>query len=278
MPEGPEVDTLRRQIKTFLPATVSSVSVTHPRSVRNSVIDLNLLPGSVLSGASRYGKWLFIAVTPSALLASASDSRELNLWVHLRMSGRLRISDVSDLKEKHAHISLHIETPHGPKRLDFIDPRTFGEVRLSPDQTPDSRNDLSKTQTFKYIPYKVLKSSKALKAVLLEQGLLVSGVGNYLADEICHDAKISPSRPFSSLETSEIDTLLKAIPAAFLDFTTLRGTALADEGWRDLFDSLGDGSSRLNIHARQSCRSCQQPVSRCKIAGRSAYFCPSCQA
>lgn len=277
MPEGPEVDTLRRQIETFLPATISSVSVTHPRSVRNSVMDLNLLPGSVLSEVSRYGKWLFISVTPGALLASASDSRELNLWVHLRMSGRLRISEVSDLREKHAHVSLYIDTPHGHKRLDFVDPRTFGEVRLSGNQTPDPRNDLSRTQNLKDVSDKVIKSSKPVKAILLEQGLLVSGVGNYLADEICHDSKISPNRPFSSLDTSEIDELLKAIPAAFRDFTALRGTALADEGWRDLFDVLGDGSSRLNTHARQSCRSCQGPVTRCKIAGRSAYFCPSCQ-
>jgi formamidopyrimidine-DNA glycosylase len=194
------------------------------------------------------------------------------------MSGRLHLKDLDDQVEKHTHVSLGLDTTAGRKRLDFVDPRTFGEVRLAP--APDMASmgaDLSVPVAYSNLNKRVAGSKKPVKAVLLEQGLLVSGVGNYLADEICHSAGIPPTATVSSLSRTDLQGLLDRIPSVFEDFALLRGTALADEGWRDLYGTLGDGSSILQVHGRTHCRSCASPVNRVKIAGRSAYICPTCQ-
>lgn len=278
MPEGPEVDTLRRQLSPFLPAVISKAQVSHPRSVRNTSVDLDLLSDSAIVSVSRFGKWLFLGVSPGPPLQHASvQGATWHLWVHLRMSGRLHLKDPLSSVEKHTHISLFCKSDKSSFRLDFVDPRTFGEVRLSPDPVP-SGHDVASPLSYASLPQKLRLSTKPVKALLLDQKAVVSGVGNYLADEVCHRAKISPLRPMSEVSESDFEVLSASWVSCFADFTSLRGTALQDEGWRDLFGSLGDGSQALKVHARKSCQSCLGPVLRSKVAGRSAYFCPACQS
>jgi formamidopyrimidine-DNA glycosylase len=117
----------------------------------------------------------------------------------------------------------------------------------------------------------------AIKAVFLDQSRFVQGIGNYLADEVCHAARVDPNTGSSLLSNVQWADLSQAATDCFGVFAKARGTALKDEGWKDLFGQLGAGGDLLKVHAKTSCGTCFGPVSKGKIAGRSSYWCQACQ-
>lgn len=266
MPEAPELETLRRQLTPLLPLHIEGVSLSHKRALRHpDSLPLESLIDDTFTRADRSGKWLILRGSHHAL------------WVHLRMSGRLHWCDPKDVLEKHTHASLKVCGEAGPAELRFIDPRTFGELRvLRPDASLSMVPDITKASL---APHKGRASSgnTAIKAVFLDQTRFVQGIGNYLADEVCHTSGIDPNTKSNSLSKAEWLLLGQSAEACFERFASARGTALQDEGWRDLYGDLGDGGNLLKVHAKSSCGTCFGPVSKGKIAGRSSYWCQACQ-
>ncbi|RYZ64693.1 MAG: hypothetical protein EOP09_15530 [Proteobacteria bacterium] len=94
----------------------------------------------------------------------------------------------------------------------FTDPRRFGRIRLTEDPAQDPA--LSKLGFDPLVSpvslaelVKVLSKRKApLKAVLLDQGVF-AGVGNWIADEVLFQAKLSPHRLANSLSKPEVTRL-----------------------------------------------------------------------
>ena len=266
MPEAPELETLKRQVAPFLPLRVESVSLSLKRALRHpDSLPLEVLVGETFVKVTRTGKWL--------VLHGASHS----LWVHLRMSGRLRWCDPADALEKHTHASLRVNSSRGQADLRFIDPRTFGELRVLKPGAPVS--GVPDIVDAKNAPHegRVCSNTMAIKAVFLDQSRFVQGIGNYLADEVCHVARIDPNTQSSSLSKAQWADLGQAATDCFEVFAKARGTALKDEGWKDLFGDLGGGGDLLKVHAKSKCGTCFGPVSKGKIAGRSSYWCQVCQ-
>lgn len=270
MPEAAEVETLARQLSAHVPFVVSGVSVGHVRAVRqHDVRCLDRLIGVELSQVSRFGKWLTLS----------DAAGRLGVAFHLRMSGRLLISDDVVEVPTHGHVRFDIESSSGPGVLWFIDPRTFGEVRLTdgPDWFPRFVPDVADGLDPRWRESRFRRSTRSIKSLLLDQNALVAGVGNYMCDEVCHAAGIDPARPALSLSDAECDRLAGVMPGIFERFAALRGTALADEGWRDLYGELGAGATELRVHGRAECGTCGSLVERLKVAGRGTSVCRSCQ-
>lgn len=269
MPEAAEVETLSRQLTGHLPAKVLTAATWGERTVRAHDASLVTdLVGATFTHTSRRGKWLFIHTDDGRILV-----------VHLRMSGRLHLVTPETPTELHTHAAFTLHTPGGILQLRFVDPRTFGELRVVSDPleaAPDVP-DVSEPLGLSSMPRSLTASRRSLKAVLLEQGLLVQGIGSYMADEICHEARLSPLRPCLNLTVQDWQRVLQAIPVCFERTTALRGVALEDEGWRDLYGALGDGAAALRVHARRVCGTCGGPVTRATLVGRSVYHCPRCQ-
>src|SRR5262249_30674590 len=103
-----------------------------------------------------------------------------------------------------------------------------------------------------------------IKPVLLDQRV-IAGLGNIYAAEALWHARISPSTPASSLSPKQVSALVKAIRRV-----TDRAT-----GARSTDSSV----SRLAVYDREGkpCRRCRTPIKRLVQAGRSTYYCPSCQ-
>ena len=266
MPEAPELETLKRQVEPFLPMRVESVSLRLERALRHpDSLPLESLVGETFFKVTRSGKWL--------ILHGSNHS----LWVHLRMSGRLRWCDPADALEKHTHASLRVSSSIGQSDLRFIDPRTFGELRvLRPDAQLSKVTDVLDAKSAPH-DGKPCSGNLAIKAVFLDQTRFVQGIGNYLADEVCHAAGIDPNTQSSSLSKAQWADLGQAASDCFEVFAKARGTALKDEGWKDLFGELGAGGDLLKVHAKPKCGTCSGPVSKGKIAGRSSYWCQACQ-
>jgi len=139
----------------------------------------------------------------------------------------------------------------------------MGVHRLGPDAL-DALPEVSMLQ-------KHLGNRKELKTALMDQSVL-AGIGNIAANEICHQARLSPwSRP-ALLTPAQWGSLRTQIERY------LRETIARDEGHEITYVSAG-GSNPFALYAREGepCPSCSQPIARTKQAGRSTFFCPQCQ-
>ena len=98
----------------------------------------------------------------------------------------------------------------------LTDPRRLGRVWLGPDADVDPRVKRLGPDAFDDLP-KVEELAKLLgrrkvpiKAVLLDQGAL-SGIGNWIADEVLYQSRIAPKRAAASLTLAEVGALRRAI-------------------------------------------------------------------
>ena len=112
----------------------------------------------------------------------------------------------------------------------------------------------------------------ALKVVLLDQRV-VAGLGNIYASEALHHARLSPRRRASTIATVKGAPREAAIRlAAGIKAVLLDAVARQERAYR---------SSRFRVYERegQRCprRGCSGSLRRITQAGRSTYFCPTCQ-
>jgi formamidopyrimidine-DNA glycosylase len=113
---------------------------------------------------------------------------------------------------------------------------------------------------------------KGLKAALMEQDRL-AGLGNIHAAEACFRARVSPWLRADSLTDAQWRSLSEAIRAQ------LRDTVLAEDGTDELrYVNLG-GPNPFSVYDREGepCPRCGAPIAAGEQAGRTTYWCPSCQ-
>ena len=279
MPELPEVETVRRGLDQHLIGRqVERVEVGRLRTVRRTSAEalIDGLSGVTFTGTSRRGKYLLVHL----------DSGE-QLMIHLRMSGRVLLSDPGAVRPPHTHVVLHL-SGEPAKELWFVDPRTFGEmVVFDPDNVAVELPELAKlgidpiTDGISRTRLAALLAGRGrqIKALLLDQHV-IAGIGNIYADEILHRSRISPFRPGSSLTRPEITRLHAAILSILTEAIEAGGSTLSDTQYVDV---MGDGGSfqlehRVYDRAGQRCITCgKADIARSMIGGRSTSYCPRCQ-
>lgn len=261
MPEAAEVETVRRQLTGLLPFTIQAVDVRHPQVVRrHDPVLLQTLVGREVVGVSRRGKWLRLECPDS-----------LFCFIHLRMSGRLLWDPPTEPKHSHVIFSVVRTNAH---TLLFTDPRRFGEVVIHPFAEFSTVTDVL-DPALSQLPWP--NSKRPIKSVLLDQNVLIQGLGNYLTDELCHRIGVNPLTPCCEVYPSDVSKLYATLPSLIDEFAAARGTSLADESWTDIYGQLGDGADLLQVHTQQICKSCLYQVTKVRVSGRSTYFCQRCQ-
>jgi len=204
--------------------------------------------------------------------------------VHLGMSGQLLKAAPKDATIKHTHVVITF-TVGG--QLRYVDTRTFGELyvvakdRLAEDAPElgelgfDPIDDVMSWQDF---GTKLVRKQAQLKSVLMDQKF-VAGIGNIYSDEILWEAGLRYDRPSHTLSIQETRRLYRAISEVLQEAIKQRGSSLADETYRDLYGAIGGYQLLHNVYARdgQPCKRCRHAIGKAKYAGRSTYYCPSCQ-
>jgi formamidopyrimidine-DNA glycosylase len=278
MPELPEVETIRRGLeREVVGKRIKSVEATGLRSIRRhkSKKDfINRLEGVKVKSAKRRGKYLVLAL----------DSGDV-LVAHLRMSGQLRRAQPKDPLEKHTHVVITF-TQGG--QLRFVDPRTFGEMFVT---TPDAlTSEVPELADIGFDPVdeplavtefarRLLgRPDVKLKQLLTEQSFM-AGVGNIYSDEILWAAGLRWDRTPRELSNMEIRRLFRAIVEVLHDAIKHRGSTLSDQQYVDLAGRPGDYQTLHEVYDRagQACHRCRATITKAKFAGRSTFFCPSCQ-
>jgi formamidopyrimidine-DNA glycosylase len=270
MPELPEVETivrgLRRRVQNL---KFSRVQVRLEKCVRGSKNSLiRSVKGRRILSVERRGKNIIFRL-----------SGEVVLFVHLGMTGRLRVVPVDAPMEKHTHV-LFSFSGHS-QQLRFVDPRQFGRLfyergageeltalsRLGPEPLKVPAPEFSR---------RARARRREIKPLLLDQHFL-AGVGNIYADESLHRAGIHPRRRSDSLDEETLSRLHRALQEVLQESIRARGTSV--RSYVDAAGSAGGFQHFLRVYGREEepCRVCGTFIVRERVAGRSSFFCPGCQ-
>jgi len=241
--------------------------------------------GRTIEGLGRRGKYLLLALDGSRTLV-----------MHLRMTGNLVLREGEEMLDpsegrrlyeserstEERHLRARFVLDDG-RELWFTDPRRFGEASLVDDVALEARfagrvgvEPLSPDFTPEALAAMASGRTAPLKSFLLDQSG-VAGVGNIYADEALFRARLHPLSPAGSMKPEHLEALRDAVVAA-LEAGIDRGGSSIDD-YRDGRGEKGTMQDEFLVHTREGkpCPSCGTAIVRIVVAGRSTYFCPSCQ-
>jgi len=282
MPELPEVETVKRGLTPAMEGVViAQADVNRP--------DLRW-PFPPHMAERLTGKRVERLWRRSKYILADLDSGE-SLLIHLGMSGRMLISGdplgqfVHDhpAPEKHDHVVFHMANG---ARVTFNDPRRFGAMDLMDTATADTHKllavlgpePLGNAFDESYLIQAFKNKNSPVKSVLLDQRI-VSGLGNIYVCEALFRAKIHPTRKAGRIGKDRVRRLVPIIREVLTEAIDAGGSSLRD--FRQADGELGYFQHCFDVYGRESegCRTegCPDIVRRMVQAGRSSFYCPSCQ-
>lgn len=309
MPELPEVEAQRRMLERLCVGRTIDAVVCHEQGggPRDGLFDDKVIAegvdadalakairGKMLRAAHRRGKqlWLELCDTPAA-----SSKQPASLLIHLGMTGALVASD-GTTEDAPKYKRFAVDTDSWPPRfcklelklggggqqssarpisLVYVDSRRFGRILLrGPDPTvappisalaPDPLTSMPPLDDFAAM---LAKTAVAVKAALLDQGRVVCGVGNWMADEVLYQSKILPAAPCNALGEHQV----RALHAAIVSVCAVACDADADS---ERFPTTWLFHHRW---ANQTSGSMSSPLGRIHfdtVGGRTSAFIPAVQ-
>jgi formamidopyrimidine-DNA glycosylase len=300
MPELPEVETIKRQLKEVLVGkTVSEVEVLRTKSFSG---DPKSLTGRKIGDIQRKSKVIEILF----------DDNEDMVIVHLKMTGQLifvkndeksqklknsKTQDgkidiknrivgghptadwVNDLPSKHTRI---VWTFGDGSKLYFNDMRVFGWMKIvSPEKYEKEIRKLApdvidKDFTAEYLFNLLKKTRKPIKLVLLDQDK-IGGLGNIYVNDALFLAGIRPERKADSLGKTVVKKLQVAI-IKVINLGIKYGGASASN-YVQVSGLGGTYQDHFLVYKKDGskCPKCGEIIKKIKLGGRGTFFCPSCQ-
>lgn len=287
MPEGPEVETIRRGLEmSIVGQTLARVEVLWERSLVGAPELVSTLVGSQVTHVARRAKVLLIQLNDG-----------YTMMFHLKMTGQMVLVKMDGERYAGGHPSLSMSAKlpdnstrvifefESGDRLYFNDQRKFGWIKLVPTEEVEldplvarlGPEVLSAGFTAEYLDKQLKRHKNApVKAVILDQST-ASGIGNIYADESLHLARVHPARLSGSLTPAEV----KRLHLAIRDIITA-GIAHGGTSFAHYVNSLGGTGDYLE-HARvfrregQMCAVCGSMIEKLRVAGRGTHVCPKCQ-
>ena len=273
MPELPEVESVRRQLEPALVGRrFDRVAVHDSRLVRPYEPDAVAaeLAGERVAALERRGKYLVVRFESGRVLL-----------IHLRMTGNLLHGARGSFHDL-PHLRAEVVLDDGSD-LAYRDVRRFGTwLLLEPDESEpylDARvgdEPLDALFTAARLGERLAGRRTSLKAALLDQRTL-AGMGNIYVDEALWRARLNPLRAASCLDRTELRRLHRGIRAALEQGLARQGSTLRDYRLPD--GSGGSMQDEFRVYGRRDepCDRCGTPIARTQVAGRTTWFCPTCQ-
>ena len=285
MPELPEVETVRRGLQPVLEgARLERVQARRP-DLRFPLPQgfVQRLTGARVELLERRAKYLL-----------ARLDRGDTLVMHLGMSGRFEIEGAdrswpgvfrheASTEDKHAHVVFDTEAG---ARITYFDPRRFGYMDLIPTQSLGDHawfsglgpEPLGPDFSGGHLEAAFAGKVQNVKATLLDQRI-VAGLGNIYVCEALHRARISPLTAAGRISPPRLERLTEAVREVLQEAIVAGGSTLRDYAGAD--GALGYFQHRFRAYGREGepCarKGCKGVVRRTVQAGRSTFYCPSCQ-
>lgn len=274
MPELPEVESVRLMLAPALTGARVDAVLLRRANLRIPFPDAfeARLVGHTVTAVTRRAKYLLAALSTGETLI-----------VHLGMSGWFRVEraagptfeadpggTVDD--PKHDHVVLRLSSG---MLVTFNDPRRFGLMDLAArgalDAHPALRDlgpePLSGDFTAAALAGACRRRTIPIKVALLDQ-TIVAGVGNIYASESCFEARLSPKRKAATIATPS------GAPRP-------QAERLAAAVVKVLERAIAKPAARFKVYERAGApcprRGCGGTIRRIVQAGRSTFYCPTCQ-
>lgn len=292
MPELPEVETVRRDLKArVLDKKIKEVLILNSKTLKSPAKEsLKILTGNSFSDILRRGKLLIFQLNKGGhylLIHLKMTGQLIYLSQKEKMAGGHSLSSHSfeksvggELPNKHTRAQI---TFNDKSSLFFNDLRKFGYIKLV------NKKELEKVIADNYGPEpldnnfvqvdfatQLKKKKRNIKAVLLDQKL-VAGLGNIYVDEVLFAAGVRPGRLATSLNNQELKKIHQSIIKILSQAIKYRGTTFSN--FVDSEGKKGNFSTRLKVYGRGKlpCYHCSSAIIKTKIAGRGTHYCPNCQ-
>ena len=276
MPELPEVEGARRAAgavavgRRIVDVTVTDDPIVFegvpPGRIRRAVL------GRRVRAVRRHGKHFWFELDRRPWLA-----------VHFGMAGGLHTSRQRSVRlvssghraesgwpPRFTKLRLVLEGRH---EVAIVDGRRLGRIRLRHDPVAeppisglgfDALEGLPSPKRFRAL---ARARTSAVKALLLDQSFS-AGVGNWIADEVLYQARISPRRPVRLLSDGELDRLRTRLRAVVrLAVRVGSDSDRFPRAW--LFHRRWHGGAAVTRHG--------DPIRRETIAGRTTAWVPAVQ-
>ncbi len=284
MPEGPEVESVRLELRQLISKKVEKIlftSLSQKYSKYKSKQPLlDQFSGSILQDIVRFGKFLVWCF----------DNIEAVILNHLGMSGRWYFfTDIESLPSVANHVKVIIQMESPPSAI-FDDTRNFGQFKVFP-----SLEAVKQYPSIQYLGVDGLASpfplnefltrlakknyeNKPVGEVLLNQRL-VAGVGNIYKAESLFYAKIHPLRKVRTLSDTEREKLGLAIGEILQKALHDRGSTMDFQPYELPSGTTGTAQGWHRVYNREGepCVICGNGISRMVQKDRSTYWCSHCQ-
>lgn len=291
MPELPEVETVMRGLKPVLEGRrIAGVSLRRAGLRFPFPKDFaGRLEGRRVVGLSRRAKYIVGAI-------EGGD----NLLIHLGMTGRFSVIAAAGSRNlgefyfetgaegkgegphDHAAFSLDDGT-----RIVYTDPRRFGVLDLFRESEGHRLlqgigvEPLGNELHADYLAARFKGKTAPLKAALLDQRI-IAGLGNIYVSEALHRSGLSPTRKAGTLARSSksdarLELLVRHIRDILNEAIVAGGSTLQDFAHTD--GAAGAYQQRFAVYDRagEPCLTCGRPIKRLVQAGRSTFYCSTCQ-
>ncbi|MEO7248352.1 MAG: bifunctional DNA-formamidopyrimidine glycosylase/DNA-(apurinic or apyrimidinic site) lyase [Novosphingobium sp.] len=270
MPELPEVETTVRGLARYLEGERIARVTLNRADLRRPFPEglVQSLTGARVTKLSRRAKYGLI-----------HTDRQTTMVFHLGMSGRWRIEP--EVPDKHDHLIIETGAGH---TLALNDARRFGSVdlvdtallelwpafaALGPEPLEDGLSPAHLAAAFKH-------RAAPVKVLLLDQRV-VAGLGNIYVCEALFRAGIRPDLAAGKVTRKAIERLAPIIKTVLSEAIAAGGSTIRD--YAQPSGELGYFAASWRVYGREGkdCPSCQAPVQRSVQAGRSTFWCATCQ-
>ncbi|HEX9608024.1 MAG TPA: bifunctional DNA-formamidopyrimidine glycosylase/DNA-(apurinic or apyrimidinic site) lyase [Gemmatimonadaceae bacterium] len=259
MPELPEVEKAVQQLThAALGKTIASVRAIHPALKRKlSPAKSRAAKGKRIESIERRGKHQLLHL----------DNGD-TLVVHFRMNGDWELGTTADPLDRFARAVIELVDD---TRISLIDRRALSSITLDKSGTSSlprlGREASDPSLDADYLQAALKRKKIAIKPALMDQSV-VAGLGNIYAAEALWEAELNPGKSASKVSRAKLERLVDAIRLVLSPEKRLPGryTDKREAGRFAVYDREG-----------KICRRCGGTIKRIVQAGRSTYFCPSCQ-
>ena len=273
MPELPEVETLRRSLlPTLVGCRIDGVRVYDRRlryPVRTRTLK-RLVAGRHVQDVERRAKYLLLSLEDGG-----------RILIHLGMSGRLSLAPAGEPREPHVHVVFEL---NDQRELRFRDPRRFGlvdvvtanEIKQDRRLTTLGVEPLSDDFNADRLHTSTRGLRKPIKNFLMDAKKVV-GVGNIYASEALFLAGVHPKRAAGRLSLERWRRVVSSVKRVLHDAIERGGTTIND--FQNGHGDPGFFQLSLRVYDRdgEPCKRCSGIVRRKVLAGRSTFYCPTCQ-
>jgi formamidopyrimidine-DNA glycosylase len=258
MPELPEVEITARRIAATL-AGAEVESTLAPGMVAMKAVDppLSALEGRGISGARRVGKMPVVEFR-------SGDGEPLDLLVHLMSAGRLQVFDKrASLKDRRSRVLIRIGDGRELRLREFgTKQRAWAKLLRDGGVEADEMVATLGPEAWPAPPIEALAAAVDLPRhlhPLLRDQRQIAGIGRSWVDEILWEARLSPFKKGSELQSGEIERLhaaLRVLGDAIDHYEKVIGGEIPDKM-----------PMPLQVHRREG-----EPCPRCGTTIEAVYF------